>query len=93
MAVATSNDLELHPTCPASNKPIVFSGDERFGNSLRPPLSWLGVSVTLTVGFRPQLHAVATIVAAIRLKAFMSNTPDSVYVLSWILAVDVTLTP
>ena len=52
------------------NEPFVFSGVERFGNSLRPPLSWLGVSVVaLTAGFRPQLNADATIVAAIRLTA------------------------
>ena len=36
----------------------------RFGGSLRPPLSWLGFLVTpLLWAFRPQLPAVATIVA------------------------------
>jgi hypothetical protein len=45
-------------------EPIVFSELELCGNSLRPPLSWLGVSVVaLTVGFRPQLYAITTIVA------------------------------
>ena len=46
------------------NEPIVFSELKLFGNLLRTPLSWLGVSVVaITVGFRPQLHAVTTIVA------------------------------
>jgi hypothetical protein len=57
VAIATSTDANLHPT---------------YSDSLRPPLSWLSVSfVALTMGFRPQLHAVATIVAAKRLTASM----------------------
>ncbi len=81
MAVATLTDAKFHPTC-FVYEPIVFSGDERFGNSLRPPLSWLGVSVVaITVGFRPQLYAITTIVAGIRPTARLC------------LVVDVTLTP
>ncbi len=74
MAVATLTDANfIQHVQPQTNIPIVFSAVERLGNSLRPPLSWLGVSaVASTVGFRPQLNALATIVAAMRLKAFMS---------------------